>query len=150
MKIRELLQKEIWSKRTSRKILIGFGIVTVVLVVGFVVLSAVDEHWITPAERIAGRAALVQIEDLQDFNGMSDAEYDAGALDAKRKIETAEHVALTFQDRRIAFLLLGYFGMTDGKRSNHKLEFPAISPERELLDKRMLDFTKGVLHKALD
>jgi hypothetical protein len=26
MEIRELLQKEIWSKRTSRKILIGIGV----------------------------------------------------------------------------------------------------------------------------
>ena len=150
MTIREILQIEIWSKRTSRKILIGLGIVVVLLVVGFVVLNALDERWITPPERKAGRAALAQIEVLQNFNQMSDSEYDAGALQAKQEIDTAEQAAWTSQDKRIAFLLLGYFDSTDRKRSHLKLKFPPRSPEQELLDKQVLQFIKGVSHKALD
>jgi hypothetical protein len=150
MEVRELLQKEIWSKRTSRKILIGFGITVVVVVVGFFVWNTLDERWITPSERNAGRAALAQIEVLQDFNEMSDAEYDAGALQAKQRIDSAEQAAWTSQDRRIAFLLLGYFDLTDGKRSYLKFKLPAKRSEQELLDKQVLQFTKGVLHQALD
>jgi hypothetical protein len=150
MTIREILQIEIWSKRTSRKILIGLGIVVVLLVVGFVVLNALDERWITPSERKAGRAALAQIEVLQNFNQMSDSEYDAGALQAKQEIDTAELAAWTAQDRRIALLLLGYFESTDVKRSHLKLKFPAKRPEQEALDKQVFQFIKGVLHKALD
>jgi hypothetical protein len=150
MTIREILQIEIWSKRTSRKILIGLGIVVVLLVVGFVVLNALHERWITPSERKAGRAALAQIEVLQNFNQMSDSEYDAGALQAKQEIDTAELAAWTAQDRRIALLLLGYFESTDVKRSHLKLKFPAKRPEQEALDKQVFQFIKGVLHKALD
>jgi hypothetical protein len=150
MTIREILQIEIWSKRTSRKILIGFGIVVFLLVVGFVVLNTLNERWITPPERKAGRAALAQIEALQNFDQMSDSEYDAGALQAKQKIDTAAQAAWTAQDKRIALMLLGYFASTDGKRSNLKLKLPAKRPEEEALDRQVLQFIKGVLHKALD
>ena len=150
MTIRELLQIEIWSKRTSRKIFIGLGIVVVLLVVGFVVLNALDERWITPPERKAGRAALAQIEALQNFDRMSDSEYDAGALQAKQKIDTAGQAAWTSQDKRIAFLLLGYFDLKDRERSNQKLKFRTTGPELQLQNKRVLEFTKGVLHGALD
>jgi hypothetical protein len=93
---------------------------------------------------------LVQIEVLQNFNEMSDAEYAAGALQARQKIDSAEQAAWTSQDRRIAFLLLCYFDFTDVKRLHLKFKFPARGPEQELLDKQVLEFTKGVLHKALD
>jgi hypothetical protein len=150
MTIRGLLQKEIWSKRTSRKILIGLGIVVVLLVVGFVLLNTLDERWITPPERRAGRAALAQIEVLQNFDQMSDSEYDAGPLQAKQEIDTAEQAAWTSQDKRIALLLLGYFGSTDSKRLHLKLKFPPERPQDEVLNKKAFQFIKGVLHKALD
>jgi hypothetical protein len=150
MTIREILQIEIWSKRTSRKILIGSGIVVALLVVGFVVLNALDERWITPPERKAGRAALAQIEVLQNFEQMSDLEYDAGALQAKRKIDTAEHAAWTAQDERIALMLLGYFASTDEKRSHRKFKLPPERPQDEALNKQAFQFIKGVLHHALD
>jgi hypothetical protein len=150
MIIRDLLQIEIWSKRTSRKILIGLGIVVILLVVGVVVLNALDERWITPPERKAGRAALAQIEVLQNFDQMSDSEYDAGALQAKQKINTAEQAAWTAQDKRIALMLLGYFTSTDGKRSHKKFKLPPKGPEDEALNKQVFQFIRGVLHKALD
>src|SRR5258708_2164631 len=104
MEIRELLQKEIWSKRTARKILIGFGIVAV----GFVVLFAIDRYWITPPERNAAKAALAQIDALQNPNHMSDAEYDAEALQAKGKVDSAVQMAWTTRDEWIAKQLWWY------------------------------------------
>jgi hypothetical protein len=149
MTIRELLQIEIWSKRTSRRILIGLGIVTAIVVIGFVLWNTLNERFITPSERKAASAALAQIETLQDFNRMSDAEYDAGALQAKQEMDRAEQAAWTSQDKRIAFLLLGYFEMTDTKRFHLKHKIPTDS-RSEYLDKRVFEFTKGVLHRVLD
>ncbi|MGD0444936.1 MAG: hypothetical protein ABSA39_13465 [Edaphobacter sp.] len=150
MTVREVLQIEIWSKRTSRKILIGLGIVVVLLVVGFVVLNTLDERWITPPERRAGRAALAQIEVLQNSDQLSDSEYDAGALQAKHKIDTAEQAAWTAQDQRIAAMLLGYFVSSDEKRSHRKLKLPPERPEDEALNKQAFQFIRSVLHRALD
>jgi hypothetical protein len=150
MTIREILQIEIWSKRTSRRILIGLGIVVVLLVVGFIVLNALDERWITPQERKAGRAALAQIEVLQNFDQMSDSEYDAGAIQAKQKIDAAEQAAWTAQDKRIALMLFGYFASTDEKRSHRKFKLPPERPQDEALNKQAFQFIKGVLHQALD
>jgi hypothetical protein len=62
MKIRELLQTELWSKRTSRRILVGIGI----LVVGFFFWCAIEQYVLTPGERSAARAALVKVDELQD------------------------------------------------------------------------------------
>jgi len=120
MKIRERLQKEIWSKRTSRKIFVGFGIV----VIGFAVLFAVDEHWITPREHNAARAALAQIEVLQNSKEMSDAGYDEGARRAKERVVRAEQAALTSRDKLIAAALFGYLAATDLQRSEQKSPHP--------------------------
>jgi hypothetical protein len=153
MNVRELLQKEIWSKKTSRKILIGFGIV----VVGFCVWYALDRYWITPPERNAARVALAQIDALQKFNEMSDAEYDAGALQAKGKVDTAGQVAWTSRDEKIAAALEGYLGVTQVERSDQKQNFRDNNPEGENIHKANLHnskivriFVGQVLHHALD
>jgi hypothetical protein len=61
MKVRELLQIELWSKITSRKICIGIGIV----IVGLFSWCEVEKYWLTPGERDAGWTALAQIEELE-------------------------------------------------------------------------------------
>ncbi len=149
MTIRELLQIEIWSERTTRKLLIGFGIVVAAFGVGFVLWNTLDERWITPPERKAASAALVQIEVLQNFNQMSDAEYDARALQAKQKVDIAEQIAWTSQDKRIALLLLGYFDSMDRNKSNQKWKIRTTVSQQEL-DKKVLQFIKDVLQRALD
>ena len=158
MRVRELLQKEIWSKRTSRKILIGFGII----VVGFIVLFAVNMNWITPPERKAGRVALPQIDALLNFNEMNDAEYDAKYRQAKGTVDRATQTALTTRDDRIALGLRIYLGMVDMDRSNNKRKvlppkFRRDDPEIERRDEQISQQMKMVrnhlrqgLHRALD
>jgi hypothetical protein len=159
--IRELLQIEIWSKKTSRKLLIGFGIAFVVVGIGFVEWYAINRYWITPGERTAGRAALAQIDALQNFNRMSDAEYDAGALQAKRKIDAALEAAWTSRDKWIVAELGGYFILTDTDRSDRKmkekLKSRHIDPKLERLETEqwrmsivMHNITWMQLHMALD
>ena len=146
MKIRELLHKEIWSKRTSRKILIGFGIV----VVGFVVWNALDGHWITPPERNAARAALAQIEVLQNSKEMSDAEYEEGTRRAKERVDTAEQAAWTSRDKLIAASLLGYLAVTDMQRSEQKSPHPRpnlFAARGREMSQILLEHS---LHQALD
>jgi hypothetical protein len=140
------LQKEIWSKGTSRKILIGFGIVFV----GFRVWYALDRYWITPPERIAARAALVQIEVLRNSEEMSDAEYDVGTRRAKESVDKAEQAAWTSRDKLIAAALFGYLAGRDLQRSEQKS--PLARPN--LLGSRSLEMSQILiehsLHQVLD
>lgn len=146
MTIREILQIEIWSKRTSRKILIGLGIV----VAGFVVWFAVDGHWITPPERNAARAALAQIEVLQNSKEMSNAEYDEGTRRAKESLDKAEHAAWTSRDKSIAAALFFYLAAKELQRSDQKS--PHARPS--LLGSRNIEMSQILfehsLHQALD
>jgi hypothetical protein len=135
MNVRELLQTEIWSKRTSRKILVVLAIICVGLILS-IAAYVVDESWITPSERSAGRAALAQIDGLQNFDGMSDAEFDAGVLQAGRKVDDAEQAAWTSRDKRIAGVVSFYLSSTkdlrDRIKSDRKLNLPADKAERVL------------------
>jgi hypothetical protein len=58
MKIRELLQTEIWSKRTSRKILVVTGIVLGILALGIGSLYEVNERWLTPREKSLAKGSV--------------------------------------------------------------------------------------------
>jgi hypothetical protein len=163
MTVRELLQIEIWSKRTSRKMLIGFGKIFVCLVivgVGVVAWVAISRHWITNAERNAGKAALAQIDALQRFDEMSDAEYEEGALQAKGKIAAAEQAAWTVKDRWVFINLEMCFVLTDAEKSNRRWiqgsKFHR-DPDRERKDRESLQESEILrnslrqgLHRALD
>ena len=108
MKIHELLQIEIWSKRTTRRILVGLGIV----IAGFFAWAAVEQYWLTSGERDAAKAALAQIDGLQDFTSLSDQDFDARVKQAEAKVETAKHAAVTQRDEGLAFDLEVYLGET--------------------------------------
>jgi hypothetical protein len=146
MNVRELLQKEVWSKRTSRKVLIGFGTV----VVGFCVWYALDRHWITPSERNAARAALAQIEVLQNSKEMSDAEYDVRVRRAKESVDKAEQAAWTTRDKLIAAALFLDLAGRDLQRSEQESPH-AMS---NLLGSLSLEMSRILfehsLHQALD
>src|ERR1700677_3065431 len=98
MNFRELLQIQIWSKRTTRKILVWFGIV---FVIGFLALNGwhfVELHWLTGGERNAAKAALAQIEALQDAGTLSDDEFALKAKQAEAKVKAAQDAAVTYRD----------------------------------------------------
>ena len=108
MSIRELLQTEVWGKRTSRKILVWFGVVVAVVVVGYVLWGALSWHWLTPGERNAARAALVQLDALQNSGSLNNEEFSARAKQAERGMDNAFRAAWTTRDRMIVGKLMGY------------------------------------------
>jgi len=144
MGIRERLQTEIWSKQTSRKILVGLKFVGIGLGVVLVVIALlvfVWTHWLTQGERSKGRIALVQVEALQNFDGMSDAEFDARLRQAQEKVNDANDAVFTARDRQIVvYLSLCLFEMQGMKKSQRM---------REILDSRP-GHTKSERFKELE
>ncbi len=109
MKIRELLRYEIWSKGTTRKILVGIGIV----VAGYFAWAAVEERWISPGEHKAGREALAQIEALKKIDPEKDKDFELGVQQARQKIETAKEAAWTTRDTFLTLDLSMYLLTTE-------------------------------------
>jgi hypothetical protein len=88
---------------------------------------------------------------------MSDTEYDAGALQAKGKVDTAEQVAWTSRDEKIAAALEGYLAVTEVERSDQKQNFRDSNPDGKSIRKANLHnskivriFVGQILHRALD
>ena len=108
MSLREVLQIELWSKQTTRKILvalkwIGIGIGTALT--GIVLWFSVWTHWLTASERNAGREALAQVEVLEKYEGASDTEFGLEARLAQEKVFAANSSITTAKDRQVALLL---------------------------------------------
>jgi hypothetical protein len=162
MKIRELLQTEIWSKRTSRKILVVTGIVLGILALGIGSLYEVNERWLTPREKSLAKAAFAQIDALQDVASFSDEDFDAKSKDAEAKVKAAQQAAMTVRDEQIAFVLDGYRGEIEDERDNIKMQklmqerhVPIKSSGRsfeETLNTQVevAKFLRSVLHRTLD
>jgi hypothetical protein len=117
MNIRELLQIEIWGKRTTRKILVVFGIVFAIAVVGFGALYLVEVNWLTRGERSAAKAALVQIDALQDAGPLSDEEFKVRQDQADAKVQAAKDVAKTLKDDSTQEMLFWYLAGVELERS---------------------------------
>jgi hypothetical protein len=159
MKVRELLQIELWSKRTSRKICIGIGIVFI----GFGFWIWTDQHWLTPGERSAAKEALAQIDGLQDFAPLSDQDFDVREKQAEAKVEAAKHAAVTQRDKGLAFDLEVYLGETtiDRDEVRRALLFwerhlpvggstTEFGKKLNLSGTELRTLTRLELHKALD
>jgi hypothetical protein len=173
MKIRELLQIEIWSKETTRKILRRIWKVTkpVALVFGVLVLLlgiifAVEWYWLTNGERKAGKAALAKVEELEQLEKNSGDGFDAMNRQAKTSTAVAEQSAWTLRDRRTAGLLEFYRWDLESEHESRvrEMEGRAILAERHLqwpsnpeLEKELRDSQerafssiRSMLHKELD
>jgi hypothetical protein len=106
MKVRELLQTEIWSKRTSRVLLMFL----LCLVVGYVLLAYVSDHWLTQREREAAGNALKQVDALEAQIAETDQQdFDAKKWRAQQATDAASKAALTSRDERLSFELSSYF-----------------------------------------
>ena len=163
MKIREILQIELWSKRTSRKILVWFGIVFGTLVAVLGTWYLVETHWLTPGERIAGRVALVEIDALQMMGSASDENFYSKANEAEGKVEIARLTSRTTREKDVAFSLSGYLLLTRMHRDDlvrreqlRKRHEPRLDSELES-DKDMdsqgeetRKLMRSILHRALD
>jgi hypothetical protein len=98
MKIRELLRCEIWSKKTTRRILIGVVIFIGLIFVGDWIWNEYELHWLTSGERKAAKAALAEIDSLEDTRQLSDQEWEARQQEAKARIEATRRSAKTYRD----------------------------------------------------
>jgi multidrug resistance efflux pump len=153
------LQTEIWSKRTSRKILIGFGVA-----VSFLgVWCAVERYWLTPREHKSAKVALAQIDEIQDFASLSDQDFEAREKQAEQKVEVAKHAALTQRDELIALSLDLY--LNDTKDDRDEVRRALLDWERhipiegsrtefgkklDLTGTEMKTLIRQTLHKELD
>jgi hypothetical protein len=129
MNVRKLLQTELWSKRTTRKILVIVGIVFGIAAVIYGGLYAFEKFWLSPGERSAGKVLLQEIDNLQSVSPESQ-EFEAGVLEAKKQLELAKNAGITLRDDQIATLLDLYLSDTEMKRSD--LEMKKLARERHI------------------
>jgi hypothetical protein len=104
MKFRELLRYEIWSKKTTQRIFLGFGIVAFSLLATLGLWYEVDLHWLTKGERDAAKLVLQRVGELQTVVALDD-EYKIRDDQAKAALKAAEEIAQTDKDDSIQMRL---------------------------------------------
>ena len=122
MNLRELLQYELWSKRTHRKILVWFGIVLGSLVVVVGIWLAIEWFWLTSGERRTGREALVQIDALQNLEPATGNDFDLAAQKAEGSVQVATNAAWTLKDKRVCAALGAYLVISEMKRDDERMQ----------------------------
>ncbi len=162
MNARELLQIVILSKRTVRKILVVCGISFAVLFLSAGVLYEAEMHWLTPGERSAAKAALVEIDALQNAETMNGEEFDFAEKKAQQRFQAARDAQRTYRDLEVVGVLSYYFILTTYRwdEARRELEFPVSSSEinsnrRSEIEHRQSNIEmrkqlRSVLHKELD
>jgi hypothetical protein len=162
MKIRELLQIVILSKKTIRKILVVCGIAFAVLFLSAGVLYEAEMHWLTPGERSTARAALVEINALQNAETMNGEEFDLAEKKAQQRFQAARDAKRTYRDQEVVAALSTYFILTTYRwdEARYELEFPVSSSEIDAnrmseIEHRQSDIEtrkrlRSALHKELD
>ena len=162
MKICELLQIEILSKRTIRKILVVFGIAFAVLFLTAGVLYEAEMHRLTPGERSAAKAALVEIDALQNAETMNGEEFDLAEKKARQRFQAARDAQRSYRDLEVGAALSTYFILTTYRwdEARYELEFPVSSSEIDANRKSEIEHRqsniemrkrlRSALHKELD
>jgi hypothetical protein len=120
MKLRELLQTEIWSKRTTRKIWKVVGTVLVLVGLWF----EVNHYWLTPSERKAARSALAKVDAIEKSDGLSKEEFGAKFSEAKQAVDATEREAWTTRDGKTSEMLSMYLDLVQVERSEQDLKIP--------------------------
>jgi hypothetical protein len=173
MKVRELLQTELWSKETSRKVLrriwrvlkpvaIALSLLLVLLFVSY----EIEIHWLTNGERQAGKVALAQVEKLEALSYCRCEQFAAANGEAKKAVEGAREKVRTLRDRGLAEWLEFYRWQVETEnahdlREAQVAEFVAqrhqtlhLDPQFE--EKRRASVTeefrliRSILHQLLD
>jgi len=155
MGIRELLQTELWNKRTTRRILFGTLVVIALSTFGLKVWQAYQYYW-----RTAARIALQNINDVRKINAASYEEFNAIIGPEKKTIAAANAAAVTERDQITVMQLEGCDLEVTNDRLNAMLQqIPAVTPRQteskavlQLRYSKSADLTRGkceALHKAL-
>jgi len=106
MKVHELLGYELWSKRTTWRILIASASV---FVLGYGIWQGYERYWISSGVRESGRAAPAQIDELQELStSCENASFKANAESADREIRIADQKVHTLRDIDVMWQLTDY------------------------------------------
>jgi hypothetical protein len=173
VKVRELLQIEIWSKETSRKVrrriwrvlkpvAIALGLLLVLLFVSY----EVELHWLTSGERQAGKVALAQVEKLEALRYCRCEQFAVANKEAKNAVQDARSKAWTLRDHGLVDLLELYRWQieTENVRDLREAEYVEFVARRHLqlhmnpqfegkhreLQNEMFRMIRGTLHQLLD
>ncbi len=98
MSFREILKTELWSERTSRRILLVLGFVVVLIFAVNEIRGLVNAYWLTHRERQMARIALQQIDSLQGADSLSDEDFNNRVQQVQVRIDEAEKAAWTTRD----------------------------------------------------
>ncbi|MFP5237109.1 MAG: hypothetical protein ACLGSD_14505 [Acidobacteriota bacterium] len=173
MTLREVLQIELWSKETSRrvfgpvgKILKRAAVVLGVLAVSISVAYVVECNWITSGERKAGKQALAHIEELEKLARCDCAQFAGVDQQVKAYVDLADRKAWTIRDRGVAFQLFSYVvwietihqdmlfeEQTRRETQARHLKWqsdPKFEAEQQKLNSEVLNLSRSALHKLLD
>ena len=163
MTLREVLQIELWSKQTTRKIVktvgICFAMVVCIVSIGF----ALETLWINPLERSTAKVALSDVESLQGIDSTKEDEYKARKDKAEAATEGAQKAAWTWRDQNLSQALYGYLFLIEMEHDEPRRraalqEFYQKHPEhrksaaqqQEDISPQAIEFIGKRLHGALD
>ncbi|MGD0914187.1 MAG: hypothetical protein ABR928_20035 [Terracidiphilus sp.] len=105
------------------------GIAAGVLVTLLVVWYEAERHWLTPGERSAAKASLVEIDLLQNAESMNGIEFDSAEKKAQFEFGVARDLVRTRRDEETVALLSLYLISTTSPWDNARsaLEDPGAS-----------------------
>jgi len=163
MNVRKIVQNVFWSKKALCRILIGFVIFVGVLVVVSGVLYEVERHWVSPGERRTARAALAQIDAIQNLETISRDDFEARERGLKEKLNAARGAGWTNRDMGVYMILDAYLEGTEQERADvWELNYlkaggrsisesdRGLSWEKVAAEKEQLRYYRAILHKELD
>jgi hypothetical protein len=138
------------------------GIVLAVSALGLFAWYEVEVHWLTPGERSAAKAALVEIDALQNAETMNGEEFDLAEKKAQQRFQAVRDAQRTYRDMEVGAALSTYFILTTYRwdEARYELEFPISSSEidanrRSEIEHRQSNIEerkrlRSALHKELD
>ena len=172
MTFREFLHYELWSKETSRKILVRLrkvsvraGIVLGVLAVVLGVALVIELNWMTSGERKAATTALQEIDALQGYIAVNNDGFEEKDRQARQSLNEAEQAARTIRDNGAASDLSYYLFSTEEDRKTAALRaevraemqkrnillqlHPALSEEKDASETQLRLTFRSIVVKAL-
>jgi hypothetical protein len=99
MKIRELLQTEIWSRKTTQRLVLGILVAGLLMVFGLKAWRSYQYYWLTDNERSTARIALQEIDKVRLANTVSWEDLDVIEKPMKKAIASADAAAFTKRDQ---------------------------------------------------
>ena len=154
MKARELLQIELWSKETSRKLLIGFGIAFGLCLIGLFGWYEVEVRWLTSGEREKARAALRAAEEFDKAEPLSNIEFDARRKQLDARVKAAEAAAKTIRDHSVEMRLYWYTAVVEMEYEKRTGKWATNSDDTsrktDSIIAQLKEEHRKALHRALD